>query len=127
MTYPPHCPTPSSQDRAHPGRGIERELFKQHNKCSSEILKWQTNEIILPTCYNALHGDVAALAEPQRGVSVLVQPLPISLCQQLLVVVGEVVHVKVLYSVVLQKNICKSDQCSEVTSWNWCSTQASVL
>ena len=58
-----------------------------------------------PTCYDALHGDVAALAEPQRGVSVLVQPLPVPLRQQLLVVVGEVVHVKVLHGVVLQKEM----------------------
>ena len=59
-----------------------------------------------PTCYDALHGDVTALAEPQRSVSVLVQPLPVPLGQQLLVVVREVVHVKVLHCVVLQQSIC---------------------
>ena len=91
-------PILSPQARARLGQEIERE--RPNNR---SFVVWKRKSC---TCHNALHGDITALAEPQRSVSVLVQPLPVPLGQQLLVVVREVVHVKVLHCVVLQQSIC---------------------
>ena len=54
------------------------------------------------TCDDAFSRNVASLAEPEGRVAVLVHPLAVALVQQGQVDVGEVVHVKIFYRVVLK-------------------------
>ena len=93
VTHPHCCPTSSPQDRTHLGPGIEQN--SSNNPTYVATVKWQTSERNTPTCYDALHGYVAALAEPERDVFLLVQPLPVPLVQQRQVLQFEVVGVKI--------------------------------
>ena len=55
------------------------------------------------TFHDTLAGDVAALAEPERGVLALVQPLPVPLVESLLVLDLEILRVELLHAEVAHK------------------------